>query len=438
MTTSLFGTDGVRGVAGQYPLNADGARSIGAAVGRLFHVAGKPVLIGCDTRESSAGLVDQLTTGLISQGAKVIQVGVITTPGLAYLTRKQPVAAGVMVTASHNPYQYNGIKVFDDNGNKLLDSTEAALNDLIEHGVQKQTTGSSLRQPELVKLYEDFLVESAAGLSLAGWSIGVDSANGSASGIAGRVFTRLGATVTGLFNTPDGKNINDHCGATDTKQLQKAVTTQHLKLGIALDGDADRLIMIDEKGREAKGDHLLYLLAVHNRVDGVVATVMSNLGFEQALQKKHIPLVRSAVGDRYVLEGLAETGYHLGGEQSGHIVLPDLLQTGDGLLAAVQVLKVLVNSSKTLADWCDEITMLPQALINIHLADKSLLDRPDIQTFILTQTQQFGTDGRLNIRPSGTEPLVRVMVEASDAQNKAQRIANQLEQLLAKEVYSGR
>jgi phosphoglucosamine mutase len=433
MITNLFGTDGVRGIAGQYPLDIEGAQAIGAAVGHLFDVVGRPVLIGCDTRESSIGLVDQLTTGLIGQGAKVIQVGVVTTPGLAYLTREQPVAAGVMVTASHNPYQYNGIKVFDGNGDKLPDSTEAALNDLIEYGVQRQTTGSSLWQPELVKLYEDFLVESAAGLSLAGWSIGVDTANGSASGIAGRVFTRLGARITELFNTPDGRNINDHCGATDTEQLQKAVTSQHLKLGIAFDGDADRLIMVDEKGREAKGDHLLYLLAVHNHVDGVVATIMSNLGFEQALQKKHIPLIRSAVGDRYVLEELAKTGYHLGGEQSGHVVLPDLLQTGDGLLAAVQVLRVLVSSGKTLADWCDEVMLLPQALVNVHLADKGLLARPDIQAFISIQTKQFGTDGRLNIRPSGTEPLVRVMVEASDAQNKAQRIANQLDQLLAKE-----
>jgi phosphoglucosamine mutase len=375
--------------------------------------------------------VTGLSAGLTAVGVNVTVAGVITTPGLAYLTREGDFAAGVMVTASHNPFEYNGIKVFDANGNKLTDETETILNKLIINGVAEQGNGQVTKNETLIKDYEDFLVNSAAGLQLNSLTLAIDTANGAACGLAARVFQRLGAEVKSLFDEPDGRNINHGCGATDTKALHQAMIDQNLKLGIALDGDGDRLIMIDERGREVKGDYLMYILAVTNQFKGVVATIMSNMGFEQSLGRHGIKLERMAVGDRYVLEGLQQTGYKLGGEQSGHIIMPDLLKTGDGLLATVQVLKALSQSpGKSLADWCDEVTIVPQAIVNVDLPDKTTLERPQIQAFINQQGEALGGKGRLLIRPSGTEPLVRVMVEAPEAENVAREIANKLKELI--------
>ncbi|HSX45566.1 MAG TPA: phosphoglucosamine mutase, partial [Candidatus Saccharimonadia bacterium] len=426
----LFGTDGVRGLAGQYPLDGDGTRRIGMAVGARFAQPGHLVVIGCDTRESSAQIVADLIAGLNAVGVNVVSAGVLPTPAISYLTREHPeFVAGVMVTASHNTYEYNGIKVFDDNGDKLSDEAETELNKLIEDGVPGRGQGTASQDEKLVGKYEDFLIGTAPGLNLTGLKLAVDTANGAASGIAERVFKRLGAEVTLLFDKPDGRNINEKCGATDTKALQKAVTEQRLDLGIALDGDADRVIMIDERGREVKGDYLLYLLAVVREADGVVATIMSNQGFELALQHKGIKLLRTDVGDRYVLEGLRQTGYKLGGEASGHIIFPLVLATGDGMLAAVQTARAIETSGKSLAEWCDEVQLLPQALVNIPLPDKSIIKRPDVVGFIEAQNEQLG-EGRLLIRPSGTEPVARVMVEASDAQAKAEQIAAELRKLI--------
>lgn len=418
-------------MAGRYPLDEKGATQIGRAVGRHFAEPGQKVIIGCDTRQSSERLVAALAAGLNDVGVNVTAAGVITTPGLAYLTREiDDFVAGVMVTASHNPYQYNGVKVFDRRGDKLPDATEARLNALIESGVEADRSRGSLRQDDgLVGRYEDFLVESAGGLELRGMRLAVDSANGSASGIAERIFGRLGANVTPLFDAPDGKNINDGCGATATGALSQAVIKGKLDLGIALDGDADRLAMIDERGREVNGDHLMYLLAVSGKFDGVVATVMSNLGFEKALEAQGIKLERVAVGDRYVLEGLKATGFQLGGEQSGHIIFPRLLATGDGLLAAVQSVKALSLSGQTLAQWRDRVKILPQALVNIPLHDRRRLDDPDVKAFVAAETGKLEGKGRLLIRPSGTEPLARVMVEAPDAQGLAGQIAAGLQNL---------
>jgi phosphoglucosamine mutase len=435
MSRDLFGTDGVRGLAGQYPLDDAGAEQIGRAVGTYFAEAGQGIVIGCDPRESSQGLVAALTAGLTAVGVNVTSVGVIPTPGLAYLAREgQDFVAGVMVTASHNPYQYNGVKVFDSRGDKLTDETEAKLNGLIESTIEPRGSGASSEDATLIRSYENFLVESVGGLNLDGLHLAVDSANGAASGIAERVFDRLGVTVTALFDSPDGRNINAGCGATDTKALAERVTADKLALGIALDGDADRLAFIDDRGREVNGDQLMYTLAVAGEFNGVVATVMSNFGFEMALRRHDIKLERVDVGDRYVLEGLQRTGFGLGGEQSGHIIFPKLLKTGDGLLAAVQTLRVLSISGKSLAQWRDEVTLLPQALVNIKLDDKTLLDRPEVQAFISNQTETFSDKGRLLVRPSGTEPLVRVMVEAPDADQAAQQIADRLQDLLARQT----
>lgn len=432
MSRELFGTDGIRGLAGNYPLDSEGCRKVGLAVGTKFCVPGQTVVIGCDPRESSAQIVEDLIKGLNSAGVSVVTAGVLPTPGLAYITRENAdFAAGIMVTASHNPYQYNGIKVFDAKGGKLSDASEAELNALIQTGVDEgQPAGTSSQDAGLVKTYEQFLIESAGGLNPQGLKIAIDSANGAASGLAERVFIGLGAEVIALCDQPDGRNINDHCGATDTTTLQQTVREQRLALGIALDGDSDRLIMVDGEGRQVKGDQIMYILAVSMGLDGVVATSMSNLGFEQSLQAKNINLIRTDVGDRYVLEGLQDTGYHLGGEQSGHIILPQLLNTGDALLAAVQVLKAITNSGKSLAAWYDEVAMLPQALINIPLDDKSKLETPQVKAFLESQKQAFSGKGRLLIRPSGTEPLARVMVESDDAKGKAQQIAAELERII--------
>jgi len=432
MSRELFGTDGVRGIAGKYPLDQAGAKSIGMAVGTYFAELGQQIVIGSDPRESSPGLVEALTAGLTSVGVDVTSAGVLPTPGLAFLTRENhDFVAGVMVTASHNPRQYNGVKVFDANGDKLPDRTEAPLNELIKKGVPKRGSGSFASDDKLAGIYEDFLVASAGNLNLNGLSLAVDSANGASSGFAGRVFKRLGAEVKTMFDQPDGININDGCGATDTAALRQAVIDGKLDLGVALDGDADRVMLVDGQGREVNGDYLIYLLAVTGKLEGVVVTVMSNLGFEQSLRKQGIKLERVKVGDRYVLEGLAATGYRLGGEQSGHIILPELLKTGDGLLAAVQAVKAVSASGRSLADWRDDVKMLPQSLVNIPLPDKSALEQPEVRSFVEEQERQLDGKGRLLIRPSGTEPLARVMVEAPEAEKTAKDIADRLKELVA-------
>lgn len=432
MSRELFGTDGVRGLVGDFPLNQDGMTKIGRAVGTHFAQAGQAVVVGSDPRESSNDLVEYLTHGLNEVGVNVVNAGILPTPGIAYLAREHDeFVAGIMITASHNPYTYNGVKVFDKNGNKLPDETEALLNSLITNGVPDRGRGSHHADEKLIGRYEDFLVSSAEGTKLNMLSIAVDSANGAASGLAQRVFERLGASVTPLFNQPDGKNINDGCGATDVKKLSREVVANKLSLGVAVDGDSDRLFLVDEQGREVKGDYILYILAVSNNLPGVVATVMSNIGFESSLTKQNVKLVRTKVGDRYVLEGLAETGYKLGGEQSGHIILPDLLKTGDALLAAVQTLKAVGASGKSLAQWCDEVELLPQSIVNIPLQDKTLLDRPEVHDFVTKKTNELGEKGRLFIRASGTEHLGRVMVEAPEAEHLAQQIAYELKDLVA-------
>lgn len=426
----FFGTDGVRGLAGVYPLDKEGTYAIGMAVGTQFAKPGEKIVIACDTRESSPGIVNQVANGLMAVGVNVVLVGVMPTPGLAYITReREDFVAGVMVTASHNTFEFNGIKVFDSNGNKLSSEVEKTLNKLIIDGAAERGRGQSEVNEPLINMYEDFLVGTAPGLSL-GYALALDSANGSASTLSDKVFKRLGADVTILSNTPNGTNINENCGATHTEALAKAVVDNKLTLGIAFDGDADRVIFVDSLGREVKGDYLLYILAVTSGSKGVVATVMSNIGFELALKAKGIELIRTAVGDHNVIEALDKTGYKVGGEESGHIVLPDLLQTGDGLLAAVQVLKDINGSGKSLVEWCDEVHLVPQSMVNVPLDDKSLLDKPEVKELIESESAKLESKGRLLIRPSGTEPVVRVMVESDNAHELAEEVAAKLESII--------
>ena len=434
VTRELFGTDGVRGLAGQYPLDEQGAQRIGMAIGAHFGQPGQTVVIAWDPRESSGSLVANVTEGLVKTGLNVVSAGVMPTPGLAYITGVGDYCAGVMITASHNPREYNGVKCFDSNGDKLTDEIEAQLNGLIENGVEAQKAEGRISNDEsLISKYEDFLVQSAGDFRLDGLKLAVDSANGASSKLAERVFQRLGADVTALFDQPDGLNINDGCGATHTEALSREVTRGNYDLGIAFDGDADRLVLVDPQGRPLDGDHIIYILAVTGQLEGVVVTVMTNQGAENSLKAKGIKADRVQVGDRYVLEALKTTGYKVGGEQAGHIILYDLLRTGDGLLAAVQTVKAVAGSGKSLADWRDEVKLLPQALVNIPLADKSLLDKPDVKSYLDQQTSELAGKGRLLIRPSGTEPLARVMVEADGAQEIAESIASELKGLLEQE-----
>lgn len=432
MSRELFGTDGVRGLAGEYPLDANGAERIGRAVGAQFAEPGKTIVIAYDTRESSEQLAEWISNGLCGVGVNVVSAGVIPTPGLAYITKTHPeFVAGVMITASHNTFEYNGVKVFDAQGSKLPDNAEERLNNDIESGVPDRGNGTTTRDESLAQAYEDFLVSSANGLQLAGIRIAVDTANGAASKLAERVFGRLGAEVIALANTPDGRNINVACGATNTALLRLTVSSQHCDIGVAVDGDADRLIMIDSQGRECTGDHLLYILANVRQETHVVATVMSNLGFEKALEAKNITLERTGVGDRYVLEQLLESGYKLGGEQSGHIIMTDLATTGDGLLSAVQVLRAVTESGKTLATWRDEVTLLPQSLVNFPLADKAKLGSDTVKSYVQAETDKLNGDGRILVRASGTEPLARVMIEAPNAEQLATTMAQHLQELVA-------
>ena len=427
---NVFGTDGIRGKAGVYPLNAEGATQIGKAVGTYFAQPGDTILVGHDPRESSPALVASVIAGLTAVGVHTTILGVIPTPGLAYLTKHQDAVAGIMITASHNAYTDNGIKVFTNNGDKLSDDIQTSLNTLIASDIDNRADGTVAEDHALTRSYADFLVSSANGQLSHELNIAIDCANGATSLLANDIFQKLGIQTIPLFNKPNGTNINAKCGATDTTALREVVKTQHLSGGIAFDGDGDRVVLVDEQARELSGDHILYILALTGGHKGVVATMMSNMGLDTTLKAHGVALHRTAVGDRYVLEGLAQTGFTLGGEQSGHIILPELSTTGDGMLAAIQTLQNVTNSGKSLAQWYDELQLLPQALINIPVSDKSLLDRLDIQEYIDAQIAELGEGGRINIRPSGTEPKVRVMVESSDATERAQTIADTLSKLI--------
>lgn len=433
MTRKLFGTDGIRGPAGIYPLDRDGCYQIGKAIGTYFAKPGQNIVVGCDPRESSPSIAGSLINGIMDVGVTCINAGVLPTPGLAYLANHKDVVAGVMVTASHNPYTDNGIKIFSSDGGKLPDNVEAELNKLIDQTIESTSNGQIIDGKDYIGGYIDYLV-SLAPDGLNGIKLAIDAANGATSSIVHEVFERLKSQNTILNNRPDGKNINVECGATDTRGLQRYVTSNHLEAGIAFDGDGDRLIMIDARGRKVTGDHILYILAVTMKQKAVVATTMSNIGFENSLASKDINLIRVDVGDRYVLDGLAKHNLIVGGEQSGHIIINNLTTTGDGIQAAIVTLKNVIESGKSLEEWYDELKLMPQALTNIGLPSKDLLYTDEVQSYINDQNTKFGNKGRLNIRASGTEPLLRIMVESDDAEAKAKAIANELANIINSKV----
>ena len=440
MGRRYFGTDGIRGKVGTFPITPDFVLKLGWAVGRVFAREGRSkVLIGKDTRISGYMFESALEAGLSAAGVDVLLLGPMPTPAIAYLTRTFRADAGIVISASHNPYDDNGIKFFSSAGTKLPDDVEERIEaqlDLAMTTVSSAELGKVRRVNDAAGRYIEFCKSTAAGcLNLAGLKVVVDCANGAGYHIAPKVFAELGATVIEIGTDPDGLNINEHCGATAPAALQAKVLESDSDLGIALDGDADRLILVDHKGEIVDGDEILFIIAQALQQSGelkggVVGTLMTNLGLEQALAKMDIPFVRAKVGDRYVLEQLAEHDWNLGGEGSGHIVCRNILPTGDATIAAVQVLKAVAQSGKTINQLKHGMQKLPQKMINVRLAKKvDIAASPKVAEHVATAEAHLADRGRVLLRPSGTEPVVRVMVEGSDLDE-----VNQVCQTLAAQV----
>lgn len=433
MTRRYFGTDGIRGRANTFPMTTDVALKVALAAGSVLRKhAGKShnkVVIGKDTRLSCYMLEQAMASGFLAMGMDVILLGPLPTPAVANLTRSLRADLGVMISASHNPYQDNGIKLFGHDGYKLSDDVERE----IEAGIEKDLS-ADLSSPE--KIGQASRLEDASGryiefakaalprgMRLDGMKIVVDCANGAAYKVAPKVLWELGAEVVSIGINPNGKNINDQCGATHTQPLQDKVVEEKADLGIAFDGDADRLIMVDANGSRIDGDQLMAVIArdwIHNgwlKGGGVVATVMSNLGFERYLKSLGLNLERTAVGDRYVVERMRETGINLGGEQSGHMVMSDYSTTGDGLLAAIQVLAIMKRADKDMASLAHVFDIVPQFLENVRLSNgsaKAVMSDTSVTDIIAKAQHSLADTGRILVRPSGTEPLIRVMAEGDD------------------------
>ena len=445
MARKYFGTDGVRGRVGEAPITPDFMLRLGFAAGKVLAEAShdprdrdRPaVLIAKDTRISGYMLESALEAGFCAAGVDVLLVGPMPTPAVAYLTRALRLQAGVMISASHNPYDDNGIKFFSAHGNKLPDELELAIEAHLEEPLQTKPSarlGRVRRIDDADGRYIEFCKSTfPTELDLRGMRIVVDCANGAAYHIAPPVFHELGAEVIAVSNQPNGFNINDKCGATHTAALRAAVLEHHADLGIALDGDADRLMMCDADGKIYDGDQLVYVIAKHRKETGVmkggiVGTLMSNLALEHALAKLEVPFVRAKVGDRYVLELLQEKNWECGAENSGHIICRDKHTTGDGIVSALQVLSALASTKTTLKKYTAELTLYPQILINVKM--KKGFDfraQSSIQDSVAAAEKDLDGNGRVLLRPSGTEPVLRVMVEGKEesrVKNWAEKIAD--------------
>jgi len=425
MSKRYFGTDGIRGKVGQFPVTPDFVLKLGWAAGKVFAREGhSKILIGKDTRISGYMFESALEAGLSAAGVDVLLTGPMPTPAVAYLARTFRADAGIVISASHNPFYDNGIKFFSSEGTKLPDEVEQAIEaqmDIAMTTVDSAELGKAKRIDDAAGRYIEFCKATAGGISLKGLKIVLDCANGATYHVAPAVFSELGAEIVEIASSPDGLNINEECGATATQRLQKVVTAEKADLGIALDGDGDRVIMVDQHGQEIDGDELLYVIASQMRREGVfsggvVGTLMSNFGLEQAFIRENIPFVRANVGDRYVMEQLYANDWLLGGESSGHIVCRHLTTTGDGTVAALQVLKAIVETGETLSELRQGMTKMPQTMINVRMQQKvSIEGVASIDAAVAETEKVLGERGRVLLRPSGTEPVVRVMIEGEDA-----------------------
>ncbi len=445
MTEKLFGTDGVRGCANT-ELTPALALALGAAAARVLGRGHAPTfVIGRDTRISGPLLEAALTAGLCSQGASVVGPGVLPTPAVAGIARARDTGyrfdAGIVISASHNPFADNGIKFFGPDGYKLDDALEAEIEALVPqaHTLPRPAgagVGRMRRDPHLRDLYARHLEETMEGMRLDGIPLVLDAANGANSEIAPRVAFDLGARVTTLSCAPDGVNINDGCGSLHPQEMMRRVVSEGAALGMAFDGDADRVILADERGRMVDGDRVMLLIGRHlasqDKLAGntVVGTIMSNMGLEAALRESGLTLLRTAVGDRYVSEAMREGGYIVGGEKSGHLIFGHLTTTGDGLLTALQVLKVMLETGKPLSELADQMTEYPQVLLGVPVRDRvAWQSDPDIRAAIAAADARLAGRGRLNVRASGTEKLVRVMVEGRE-QAEIEALAQELAALV--------
>ena len=426
MARKYFGTDGVRGRVGEHPMTVDFALNLASAAARVLAPAGGSVLIGKDTRLSGYMFESALEAGFVAAGVDVKLIGPLPTPGIAYMTRRFACDFGVVISASHNLYEDNGIKFFDGQGSKLSDELETQIENSIDAPVltrESQRLGKATRIDRLRTQYQEFCASTLPeGMDLRGFKIVVDCANGAAYKVAPRVLADLGAEIVPIGCSPNGRNINDGCGSTLPELLQLTVPGVRSQVGMALDGDGDRVVMVDALGRILDGDQLLYIIA-NDRLDRgvlqgpVVGTVMTNLGLEHALAARGVKLLRAQVGDRYVLSLLKESGATLGGETSGHILCLDKTTTGDGLVSALQVLAVMKRTGKSLAELAAGMKKYPQVLLNVRVARKfDPSSAPGVRATIAGVEQRFGGRGRIVLRPSGTEPVIRVMVEGEEAE----------------------
>jgi len=435
----LFGTDGIRGVAGEYPLDPATTFAVGLALGRWVsnHHMNPEVVIGMDTRESGTWIAEHVAGGLAREGVRARFAGLITTPGIAHVTRTGPFAAGVMISASHNPYQDNGIKIIDHSGFKLPDEQEHILElDIL----------ASTKEPSPVKLAIDegldreYIEHLAATLpmGIGGWKLAVDAAHGAATHLAPALFERLGARVDRIGCSPDGRNINLNSGSLHLEVVRARVLETGANLGVAFDGDADRALFVSHSGKIVDGDAVMLLTArpLHKRgrLKEVIATVMSNLGLEQALKRDGIALVRTPVGDKYVLEEMVRRDAPLGGEQSGHVIFRDYATTGDGLLTALRVLEVLRESGEDLDSLTEDLEIYPQRLVNVRVKQRrALAELAGVNEEIRLAESEFGDAGRVLVRFSGTEPLARVMVEGPEI-GRVEHFANRIASAIQSEL----
>ena len=445
----LFGTDGVRGVAND-ELTPMLAMQLGQAGAYVLskEVNHRPtIMVGCDTRLSGDMLASALMAGACSVGADVVNVGVIPTPAVAYLTRKYRVDAGVVISASHNPMEFNGIKFFDGNGYKLPDEMEDEIEALIRNNMDgvKMPTGAGVGK---IKVRTDAREEyinhnlNAVDINLSGMKVVMDCAEGASFYTSVEAIRTLGAEVVVIHNNPDGTNINSNCGSTHMEELMGRVVTEKANIGLAFDGDADRFLAVDENGKLVDGDEIMAIIGKYMKDNGklkkdtIVATVMSNLGFFKMGEREGIKIDKTKVGDRYVLEHMKEIGANLGGEQSGHIIFLDDNTTGDGLLSALHLLEVMVKTQKPLSELAKVMEVMPQALVNAHVPTHkkdAYMEYPEISGAIKKLEDMFAGDGRVLIRPSGTEPLVRVMIEGKDQnliEDEAKKLAALIEEVM--------
>ena len=440
MSRIYFGTDGVRGTVGDDPMSAEFALRLASAAAQVLVPAGGTVLIGKDTRLSGYMFESALEAGFVAAGADVLLLGPLPTPGIAKLTQDLGADLGVVISASHNPYYDNGIKFFDRNGAKLSDEVESRIEALLANPavtLESSKLGKATRIDTAQTHYQEFCKSTfPSDLDLDGIKLVFDGANGAGYKVGPRTLNELGADVITIGCSPNGRNINQGCGSTHPELLQKTVVAVEAAVGIALDGDGDRVVMVDERGEIVDGDQLLFVLATARKAEGsltgpVVGTVMSNLGLEHALERQGIPFRRAAVGDRYVLETLRETGGLIGGETSGHVICLDKATTGDGLVIALQILAIMRRSGKSLSTLTGGMSRYPQTMVNVRTAQRmDPHDFPAIRAAVTAAETELAAFGRVVLRASGTEPVIRVMVEGED-ESKVIKLAERLASVVA-------